>query len=138
MVSRYISKGETHWRTYWYFPKDREAKTKQSNIIYWFKCGRTECGEEYIGESARTFEERYKEHLKAPSPIFEHENITGHKTTLENFKIIGREGQNMVRAVKEATYIRVNKPTLNMNIGKYNLLNIWNKVLFAVPDLKTK
>ena len=59
------------------FPKDREAKTKQNNIIYWFKCD-----EEYIGESARTFEERYKEHLKAPSPIFEHQNITGHITTV--------------------------------------------------------
>ena len=65
------------------FPKDREAKTKQSNIIYWFKCGRTKCDEQYIGESARSFEEIYKEHLKAPSPIFEHENITGHKTTME-------------------------------------------------------
>ena len=51
------------------FPKDRGAITKQSNIIYWFKCGRTECDDEYIGESARTFEQRYKEHLKAPSPI---------------------------------------------------------------------
>ena len=77
------------------FPKDREAKTKQSIIIYWFRCSRTKCDEEYIGESARTFEERCKEHLKAPSPIFEHENITGHKTTLKNFKIIEREGQNM-------------------------------------------
>ena len=86
-------------------PKDREDKTKQSNIIYWFRCGRTECDEEYIGESARTFEERYKEHLKAPSPIFEHEHITGHKTTLENFKIIAREDQNMARAIKEAIYI---------------------------------
>ena len=75
------------------FPKDREAKTKQSNIIYWFKCGRIECHEENIGESTITFEERYREHLKAPSPIFEHENITGHKTTLDNFKIIAREGQ---------------------------------------------
>ena len=37
------------------FQKDREAMT--------------ECDDEYIGESARTFEERYKEHLKAPSPI---------------------------------------------------------------------
>ena len=51
------------------FPKDREARTKQSNIIYWFRCGRTECDDEYIGKSARTFEERYKEHLKVPSPI---------------------------------------------------------------------
>ena len=47
-------------------PNDREATTKQSNIIYQFKCGRTECDDEYTGESARTFEERYKEHLKAP------------------------------------------------------------------------
>ena len=52
------------------FPKDREAITKQNNIIYWFKCGKTECDDEYIGESSRTFEEQYKEHLKAPLPIF--------------------------------------------------------------------
>ena len=81
---------------------------------------------------------RYKEHLKAPSPIFEHQNITGHITTVENFKIIGRKGQNMTRAIKEAIYIRVNSPTLNRNIGKYNLPHIWNKVLFAFPELKTK
>ena len=120
------------------FPNGREAKTKQSNIMYWFKCSRIKCEEEYTEESARTFEERYKEHLKTPSPIFEHENITGHKTTLENFKIIAREGQNMARANKEAIYIRVNNPTLNRNIGKYNLPHIWNKVLFAIPELKTK
>ena len=24
------------------FPKDKEAITKQSNIIYWFKCGKTD------------------------------------------------------------------------------------------------
>ena len=47
------------------FPKDKEETTKQSNIIYWYKCGRTECDDEYTGKSARTFEERYREHLKA-------------------------------------------------------------------------
>ena len=120
------------------FPKDREAIIKQSNIIYWFRYGRTECDDEYIGQSARTFEERYKEHLKAPSPTFEHQNITGHTTTVENFKIIGKEGQNMARTIKEAIYITVNNPTLNRNIGKYNLSHIWNKVLFSIPELKTK
>ena len=25
------------------FPMDKEEMTKQSNIIYWYKCGRTEC-----------------------------------------------------------------------------------------------
>ena len=42
----------------------------------------------------------------------------------------------MSRAIKEAIYIRVNNPTLNRNIGKYNLTHIWNKVLFAIPELK--
>ena len=36
------------------------------------------CYEEYIGESAKTFTERFKDHPKAPSPIYEHSNITDH------------------------------------------------------------
>ena len=120
------------------FLKDKEAITKQSNIIYWYKCGRTECDDEFIGQSVRIFEERYKEHLKVPSPIFECNTATGHTTSVENFKIIGREGNGMARTIKEAIYIRVNKPTLNGNIGKYNLPHIWDKVLFSVQELKTK
>ena len=49
---------------------------------------------------------------------------------------MGREDQNITRAIKEAIYIRVNNPTLNRNIGKYNLLHIWNKALFSIPKLK--
>ena len=120
------------------FPKDKDEMKKQSNIIYWYRYGRTECDGEYIEESARTFEERFKEHLKAPSPIYEHDNTTGHKTTVENFKIIGREGHGISRTIKGAIYIRVNNPTLNRNVGKYNLPHIWYKVLFATPELKIK
>ena len=120
------------------FPKDKEAITKQNNIIYWYKCGRAESDDEYIGESAKTFEERYKGHLKAPSPIFEHKYATGYTTSVENFKIIAREGHSMVRTIKEAIYIRVNSLTLNRNIGKYNLPHIWDKVLFSIQELKTK
>ena len=58
-----------------------------------------------LGNQARTFEERYKEHIKAPLPIFEHQNITGHTTSVENFRIIAREGQNIARAIKETIYI---------------------------------
>ena len=118
------------------FPQDKVAITKQSNIMYWFVCGKTECDDEYIRESARTFKEQYKEHLKAPSPIFEHQNTTGYTTTVDNFKIIGREGLNMAGAIKEAVYIRVNNPTLNGNIGKYSLPHIWDRVLFF--HLRTK
>ena len=56
-------------------PKDQDHLTKKSGIIYRYKCDRLECDEEYIGETARTFGERYKEHLKAPSPIYDHYNI---------------------------------------------------------------
>ena len=60
-----------------------------------------ECENEYIGDSSRTFGERYKEHLKALSSIFEQECTTGHMTTVDNFKIIGREGHYMAKAIKE-------------------------------------
>ena len=49
-------------------PKDRDLITQKSGIIYRYKCDRVECDDEYIGESARTFGERFKEHLKHPSP----------------------------------------------------------------------
>ena len=57
---------------------------------------------------------------------------------MENFKIIGREGHDISRTIQEAIYIRVNNPTLNRNVGKYNLPHIWDKVLFTTPELKIK
>ena len=34
-------------------------------------------------------------------------------------------GHNLTRNVKESIFIRVNNPTLNNNIGKFNLPHIW-------------
>ena len=119
-------------------PKDKDHITKKSGIIYRFKCNRLDCDDEYIGESSRTFGERFKDHLKAPSPIYDHYNITGHSTTIENFSIVGREDQNLIRATKEAIYIRLNNPSLNKNIGKYHLPHIWDEVLMNISELKLK
>ena len=94
------------------------------------------CDEEYIGEISRTFEERYKEHLKEPSPIYGHNNQLGHSTNPDNFAIIWREDHDLVRTIKESLYFRVNNPTLNRNVGKYNLHHIWDRILFNTPDLK--
>ena len=60
------------------------------------------------------------------------------KQQWRTFKIIGREGHGISGTIKEAIYIRVNNPTLNRNVGKYNLPHIWDKVLFATPELKFK
>ena len=119
-------------------PKDKDHITKKSGIIYRFKCDRLECDEEYTGEIARTFGERYKEHLKAPSPIHDHSYTTGHTTTLNNFSIDGREEQNLSRLIKESMFIRVNNPSLNKNIGKYHLPHVWDEVLINNIELKLK
>ena len=44
-------------------PKDKDPIQKQSGVIYRYQCDRMDCDEEYIGESSRTFGERFKEHL---------------------------------------------------------------------------
>ena len=117
-------------------PKDKDPITNKSGVIYRYKCSEFGCEEEYIGESARTFAERFKEHQKSPSPIHDHCNISGHKADINNFSIIGREDQNLTRAIKEALFIRVNDPSLNRNIGKYHLPHIWDEVLHKTTKLK--
>ena len=119
-------------------PKDKEHILKKSWVIYRYKCHRVECDEEYIGESARTFAERFKEHLKLPSPIYDHPNISGHPATIDNFSIVGREDQNLKRTIKEALYIRRNNTSLNKNIGKYHLPHIWDEVLVNISELQLK
>ena len=108
-------------------PKDKDPITKERGIICRYKCYRVEFDNEYIGLSSRAFGERFREHLKTPSPIYDHFNITSHSTTIDNFSIVGREDQNLIRAIKEAIYIRVNNPSLNKNIGKYHLPHIWDE-----------
>ena len=87
-------------------PKDKDPMVNQSGAIYWYQCGDLGCDDEYIGETSRTLGERYKEHLKAPSAIHHHSSQTGHTTNQNNFQIIGREGQNLARNIKESIYIR--------------------------------
>ena len=119
-------------------PKDQDPILKKSGVIYRYRCGRVDCDEEYIGESSRTFGERFREHQKAPSPIYDHSNNIGHQVTIDNFSIVGREDQNLSRAIKEALYIRVNSPSLNRNISKYHLPHIWDDVLLNTSELKLK
>ena len=42
----------------------------------------------------------------------------------------------MSRYIKESIFIRVNNPTLNNTIGKFNLPHIWDRLLISTPDLK--
>ena len=104
-VEVYFRGGSTI-RDFLVHPKDRDTICKKSGVIYRYRCGRVDCEEEYIGESGRTFGERYREHMRAPSPIMDHQNTTGHEVSLDNFSIVGREDNTIARNIKEAIFIR--------------------------------
>ena len=59
-------------------PKDQDPKYNRSGLIYSYKCQDIICGEDYIGETSRSWGERHKEHLRGPSPIHAHIQHTGH------------------------------------------------------------
>ena len=119
-------------------PKDKDPKLAKNGVIYKYKCPTINCTEEYIGESGRTFGDRYKEHHKAPSPIYLHTYSTGHPFSPECFSIVDREAQGMARNIKEAMYIRVNDPSLYRNLGKFQLPHVWDQILKDKPTLHLK
>ena len=80
--------------------KDKDYITKKSGVMCRFKCDRLECDEEYIGESSRTFGERFEEHLQVSSPIYDHINTTGHTTSVDNFRLVGKEDQSLTINIK--------------------------------------
>ena len=133
-----LQRRTNHQRASLWLPRTRILSQIKVESWYRYKCSEHGCNEEYIGESARNFAERFKEHQKAPSPIFDHSYITGHNININNFTIVGREDQNLTRAIKEALFIRVNDPSLNRNIGKYYLPHIWDEVLHTTSELKLK
>ena len=56
-------------------PKEKDPLDRKSGAIYWYQCEELLRDEEYVDETSRTFAERYEEHLKEPSSIYEHGNI---------------------------------------------------------------
>ena len=92
-------------------PKDQDPIKNKSGVIYRFRCNRVECDDEYIGESSEHLE-RGSRNISRPPPLsLTSSTTTGHQVSLENFSIVGREEQNLMRAIKEALYIRVNNPS---------------------------
>ena len=108
-------------------PKDKVDKTKVSGAIYYIKCA--VCEEDYIGETARPFIIRWKEHIKREtSAVHQHCMQTGHHIDLEHAKILETEDNTTKRRVKESIRIRRNKPSLNINEG-YEIPPVFLQVL---------
>ena len=56
----------------------------------------------------------------------------------EQFNIVHKEANNHSRTIMEAMFIHMQDPTLNRNLGKYQLPHIWDHLLLASPTLQHK
>jgi hypothetical protein len=101
--------------------KDKTPDEKKCGVIYQLTC--EQCDKQYVGETARAFGTRLKEHQRKKGPqtaVGEHLQNTGQNINEENNKIIAREDSFWPRKIREAIEIRIRSPTLNRDQG-YNL-----------------
>ena len=94
--------------------------------------------EENIEKSGRTLGNRLKEHFRCPSPIYQHSQATEHPIRVDCFTIIDREAHCITGTIKEAIFIHVNDPSLDRNLGKYQLPHIWDEVLQDTASLNLR
>ena len=115
---------------------DRDSIFNKGGVIYRYKCDHMGCTMEYIGKAGRNFGHRYKEHLWAPSIIFDHSQTTGHSIMLDNFSIVDRKSQVLPGSSRRPC-TSVNNVFLKrqVNLGKYQLPFIRDEVLQDMPAL---
>jgi hypothetical protein len=101
-------------------PKDPTKDCDKCGLIYGLKCS---CGETYVGETARAFGIRVKEHQKRIgtniTAMGEHLRDTGHQLDTDSNKIIARESGFWSRKYREAIEIQIARPRLNRDTGLY-------------------
>ena len=77
-------------------PKDRTPTEKKTGVVYDITCN--DCREHYIGETARTLENRLSEHQKqTTSAIREHQSQANHEIDWEGVKILDKESVDVKR-----------------------------------------
>ena len=84
-------KGYTTARNVQWLPKKGIRSPRKVGVIYRLKYAQVRCEEGWIYKLARTSGDRFKEHLRDPSPIYDHGNTSGHCISVENFSIVGRD-----------------------------------------------
>ena len=104
--------------------------TQRTGVIY-----RYECDDEYVGESARAFEERLKEYFRAPSPSMA---MPTSQVIIPVWTISPLCIGNHTTLLEPSWKLKVNDPSLTRNNGKYQLSCIWGEVLLNTPVLQLK
>ncbi|XP_047457867.1 uncharacterized protein LOC125018165, partial [Mugil cephalus] len=102
-------------------PKDKTPRQKQSNVVYAVQCSE-ECTDLYIGETKQPIHKRMAQHRRASSSgndsaVHLHLKDKGHSFEDNNVKVLAREDRWFERGVKEAIYVKMEKPSLNRGGG---------------------
>ena len=113
-------------------PKDPIEKEKVVGPVYKITC--EDCEASYVGETERSLKARFCEHRRPSSVNSEvsrhiHTDNPDHGVQLDKTEILAVEPKWFERGVKEAIYIRANKPSLNRDGGRFNLSPIWTNTL---------
>lgn len=118
-------------------PKDPLGKDRVVGPVYHITCDK--CDANYVGETERSLRARFQEHRRPSSVTSEvsqhlHTEQPGHSVDIENVEILAVENRWFERGVKEATFIRSVKPTLNKDKGRYKLPNVWDNTIHRELD----
>ena len=93
----------------------------------------TDC---YISETSQPLCKRLQQHTSGSSvsAVFDHLKASGHKTDLEEVKIIDRETRLFERRVNEAIWMRAENPSLNRSGGvRIKLSHAWDRTIRTLP-----
>ena len=100
--------------------KDETPLALQANVVYLFE-GSCDKNQTYIGKTKRHLATSVREHFSGYSAIFEHIsscNACNH-STIENFHISSHGNNDFDNKVREALYIKKQKPLLNKHLHQH-------------------
>ncbi len=115
--------------------KDRTPHTQKSNLVYEVQCSE-ECKDLYIGETKQPLNKRMAQHRRAnssgqDSAVCSHLKESSHCFEDSDVHILDSWFE---RGVKEAIYVKVEKPSLNRGGGlRHHLSLIYSAALSSPP-----
>ena len=98
--------------------KDLTRNQHENDLIYYSKCLKTNCNEDYLGETGRRIIQRTADHCRKDkqSHLLKHALISSHPVVdLKDLKVTDKNyhGNKCKRKISEALYIKQCRPSLN-------------------------
>ena len=119
--------------------KDKVDPNRRTGV-YVIPCSR---GKEYIGETGRAIEIRFKENYvdirhnrTKKSALAEHSSEMRHQICIENTKLLVQEGHYTKRKIKEALEIKKHDNNLNRDEG-IELSDNWQPIINIIKITKS-